>query len=181
MIEFTLDGKILSANENFLKTMGYRADEIVGQHHRMFVDPAYALHPNIEILERFELGRLCAKPVQTACKRRGREVWIEASYNPILRGGKPYKVVKFATDITASRKKAAEDRGKLEAVSRTQAIIEFTPDGEILTANDNFLSTMRYSLNEIVGKRHAIFCDPDYARSDAYRSSGKSWLPANML
>ncbi|MCV3764941.1 methyl-accepting chemotaxis protein [Rhizobium sp. TRM95796] len=173
VIEFSMDGKILSANENFLKVMGYGAEEIVGKHHRLFVDPAYASSPDYQkFWSDLNSGSFAQNQYRRLAKG-GREVWIEASYNPILRGGRPYKVVKFATDITASRKKAAEDRGKLEAVSRTQAIIEFTPDGEILTANDNFLSTMRYSLNEIVGKRHAIFCEPDYARSDAYRQFWK--------
>jgi methyl-accepting chemotaxis protein len=173
VIEFTMDGKILSANENFLKVMGYGADEIVGKHHRLFVDPAYASSPDYQKFWSDLNSGAFAQNQYRRLAKGGREVWIEASYNPIMRGGKPYKVVKFATDITASRKKAAEDRGKLEAVSRTQAIIEFTPDGEILTANDNFLSTMRYSLNEIVGKRHAIFCETDYARSDAYRQFWK--------
>ncbi|MDH6267107.1 methyl-accepting chemotaxis protein [Rhizobium sp. SG_E_25_P2] len=168
MIEFSLDGKILSANENFLKVMGYSAQDIIGKHHRIFVDPSYASSPDYqEFWRKLAAGTFEQKQYKRLAKG-GREVWIEATYNPILRGGKPYKVVKFATDITASRLKAAEDKGKLDAISRTQAIIEFTPDGEIITANDNFLATMRYTLSDIVGKRHAIFCDRDYAQSRAY-------------
>jgi methyl-accepting chemotaxis protein len=173
VIEFNLDGTILSANENFLKTMGYRADEIVGQHHRMFVDPAYGASAEYRAFWSALRSGAFAQNQYKRLAKGGREVWIEASYNPILRGGKPYKVVKFATDITASRMKAAEDKGKLDAISRTQAIIEFTPDGTIITANDNFLATMRYGLGDIVGKHHAIFCDETYARSDAYRQFWK--------
>jgi methyl-accepting chemotaxis protein len=99
----------------------------------------------------------------------GREIWIEASYNPVFKGSRPYKVIKIATDITAARLKAAEDAGKLEAISRAQAVIEFQPNGEIITANQNFLATLGYRLEEIQGKHHQMFCDPAYARSDDYR------------
>jgi methyl-accepting chemotaxis protein len=173
VIEFSLDGTILSANENFLKVMGYRADEIVGKHHRMFVDPAYASSSEYRQFWSMLGSGAFAQNQYKRLAKGGREVWIEASYNPIMRGGKPYKIVKFATDITASRMRAAEDKGKLDAISRTQAIIEFTPDGTIITANDNFLATMRYSLSEITGKHHSIFCDQDYVRSDAYRQFWK--------
>jgi len=86
-----------------------------------------------------------------------------------MRGGKPYKVVKFATDITAQKLRSAEDAGKLAALSRAQAVIEFTPNGDILTANENFLVTLGYSLGDIQGKHHSMFCDRDYASSEEYR------------
>ncbi|MEK1864521.1 MAG: PAS domain-containing methyl-accepting chemotaxis protein, partial [Rhizobium leguminosarum] len=90
-------------------------------------------------------------------------------YNPVFRRGKPVKVIKIATDITAQKLKSAEDAGKIDALSRAQAIIEFTPTGEILTANDNFLSALGYSLAEIQGKHHSMFCEVDYSRSEAYK------------
>ncbi len=99
----------------------------------------------------------------------GKEVWIEASYNPVIRRGKPVKVIKIATDITAQKLKAAEDSGKIEALSRAQAIIEFTPAGDVVTANENFLSALGYSLAEIQGRKHSMFCEPSYASSSAYR------------
>ncbi|NEJ47705.1 PAS domain-containing protein, partial [Rhizobium leguminosarum] len=102
-------------------------------------------------------------------RKDGTEVWIEASYNPVFSGGKPYKVVKFATDITAQKLKAAEDGGKLNAISRAQAVIEFTPKGEIVNANDNFLTTLGYELTEIQGKHHSMFCEPSYSNSEDYR------------
>ncbi len=103
----------------------------------------------------------------------GREIWIEATYNPVLKGGRPHKVVKFATDITAMKLKSLDAEGKLAALDRAQAIIEFTPTGEILAANENFLSAMGYNLSEIVGRHHSIFCDRDYAASVEYRDFWK--------
>ncbi|CAN7256113.1 PAS domain-containing methyl-accepting chemotaxis protein [Rhizobium sp. LjRoot30] len=170
IIEFDLTGRILFANENFCRTMGYQLDEIVGRHHRMFVEPAEATSQSYADFWK-NLGS--GKPDQKQYKRLakgGREVWIEASYNPVLRGGRPYKVVKLAIDITAAKKRAAEDKGKLEALSRAQAIIEFTPSGDIITANDNFLKALGYRLDEIVGKHHAMFCEPQDVRTPAYQA-----------
>ncbi|MBW9065154.1 PAS domain-containing methyl-accepting chemotaxis protein [Rhizobium herbae] len=169
IIEFKLDGTIITANENFCRALGYPLSEIVGKHHRIFVDPAEVASADYREfwakLGRGEFDRRQYKRIG----RDGGEVWIEASYNPVFRGGKPYKVVKFATDITAQKLKAAEDSGKLEAISRAQAIIEFTPKGDILTANENFLTTLGYQLSEIQGKHHAMFCEPGYTSSDEYR------------
>ncbi len=169
IIEFDLKGIILTANENFCRTVGYSLSEIVGKHHRIFVDPADAASKDYAD---FWAGLAKGKFDQGKYKRfgkGGREVWIEASYNPLFKGNKPYKVVKIATDITASRKDALENRGKLEALSRAQAVIEFTPEGEIITANENFLNALGYQLGEIVGRNHSMFCEPDYARSAEYK------------
>jgi methyl-accepting chemotaxis protein len=169
IIEFDLNGIILHANENFLKAMGYTLSEIIGRHHRLFVDKDYAASKDYAD---FWAGLAAGKLDQRQYKRfakGGREVWIEASYNPVMRGGRPWKVVKFATDITAAKKRSVDDRGKLEALSRAQAMIEFSPTGEILSANQNFLDAMGYQLSEILGQHHRIFCEPDYARSAGYR------------
>ncbi|EUB97987.1 methyl-accepting chemotaxis sensory transducer with Pas/Pac sensor [Rhizobium sp. CF080] len=170
IIEFDLKGMILHANENFCKTMGYTLAEIVGKHHRIFVDPAEA---GSKAYEDFWKQLISGQYDQRQYKRLakgGREIWIQATYNPLFRGKKPFKIVKLATDITAAKQSAAEDKGKLQALSRAQAIIEFTPSGEILTANENFLKTLGYSLTEIVGKHHSMFCELDYAQSAAYRT-----------
>ena len=170
IIEFDLTGKILTANENFCKAVGYQLSEIVDKHHRMFVDPTEANSKDYaDFWARLGEGKFDQRQYRRIAKG-GREIWIEATYNPIYRGNKPYKVMKFATDITAAKKQAAEDKGKLEALSRAQAVIEFTPEGNIITANENFLATLGYSLSEIVGKHHSMFCEADYSRSAEYKA-----------
>ena len=170
IIEFELDGTIITANENFLKTLGYSLAEIRGKHHSMFVDPAYAA--SAEYKEFW--ARLARGEFQQAQFRRvakgGREVWIEASYNPIVnRSGKPVKVVKLATDITATKNAAIAQDGQIVALNRSQAVIEFDLDGNILDANPNFLATIGYRLDEIKGRHHSMFVTPDYVASRDYR------------
>ena len=168
IIEFDLTGKILTANENFCRALGYELAEIVGKHHKIFVDPADAASSEYaDFWASLNRGNFEQRQYKRIAKG-GREVWIEASYNPVTRGGKPYKVVKFATDITAQRLQRAENEGKLAALSRSQAVIEFTPTGEILTANENFLNTLGYSAAEVANKHHRMFCETSYANSPAY-------------
>jgi methyl-accepting chemotaxis protein len=170
VIEFDLNGKILHANDNFLRAMGYTLEEIVGQHHSMFADPAYrSSHEYKEFWAKLGRGEYDAGQYKRIGKG-GKEVWIQASYNPIMDGsGKPYKVVKFATDITEQKLKNADYEGQLAAISKVQAVIEFTLDGKILTANDNFLNTLGYSINEVRGQHHSMFVDPVYRSSPEYR------------
>jgi methyl-accepting chemotaxis protein len=170
-IEFNLDGTVVTANQNFLQLLGYELDEIKDKHHRMFCDPTYAATPEYAAFWR----RLGQGEVESGTYRRlgkgGKEVWIQASYNPILdAAGKPYKVVKFATDVTEQRNKAAEFEGKLAAVDKAQATIEFNLDGTVISANDNFLNALGYSLDEIRGRHHRLFCEPTYAASTAYEA-----------
>ncbi len=173
IIEFDLTGKILHANKNFLDAVGYELSEIVGKHHRIFVEPEEARSAEYAAFwAQLAAGRFDQRQYKRVAKG-GREIWIEASYNPVFRGSKPYKVVKFATDITAAKRKAMEDDGKLTALGRAQAVIEFTPDGQILTANGNFLSALGYQLSEIVGRHHSMFCQPEHVASAAYRDFWK--------
>ncbi len=168
VIEFDLNGNILAANKNFCTALGYDLSEILGKHHRIFCDPEYvASSAYQDFWSSLGSGKYDAREYRRI-RKDGREIWIEASYNPVCRGGQPYKVVKIATDITAKKLKADDDKSKLEAISRSQAVIEFTPSGEILTANDNFCSTLNYTLSEIAGKHHRLFCEPGYAASREY-------------
>ncbi|OJY68366.1 MULTISPECIES: PAS domain-containing methyl-accepting chemotaxis protein [unclassified Rhizobium] len=181
MIEFDLAGRILTANERFCRALGYELAEIVGKHHSMFVEPAYAGSPEYKAFwSKLAAGTFDQQQYKRIGKG-GREVWIEASYNPVFRRGKPVKVVKIATDITASKLRTAEDSGKIEALSRAQAIIEFTPTGEILTANENFLSALGYSLAEIQGKHHSIFCESSYTASSAYQDFWKKLAAGELI
>ncbi|MGE7369655.1 methyl-accepting chemotaxis protein [Neorhizobium sp. NPDC001467] len=168
IIEFDLRGNILYANENFCRALGYRLEEIKGQHHRLFCDPDYAASAEYrQFWSNLGAGRFDAGEYKRLTKT-GEEIWIQASYNPVLSGGKPIKVVKIASDITAAKAKATEDAAKLLAISHSQAVIEFTPQGEILNANDNFCQGLGYALAEIQGRHHRMFCDPAYAASPAY-------------
>ncbi|MBP2443413.1 methyl-accepting chemotaxis protein [Rhizobium leguminosarum] len=173
VIEFDLKGNILRANENFCKALGYSLSEILGKHHSMFCEPAYtATREYRDFWARLGRGEYDAGSYKRVAKGN-KEIWIQASYNPVLKGGKPFKVVKFAADITAAKKKAVEDSGKLEAISRSQAVIEFTPTGEILTANENFCGAMGYSLAEVTSRHHSMFCDPAYAKTEDYANFWK--------
>lgn len=170
VIEFDLQGNILSANENFCKAVGYSLDEIIGRHHSMFCMPGTTDSAEYNAFwSRLGAGTFDAGTYKRVGKG-GREIWIQASYNPVFKRGKPFKVVKFAADITVVKEKAVEDAGKLDAISRSQAVIEFTPDGEIITANKNFCNTMGYSLSEITGKHHRIFCRKDHVTTSDYAS-----------
>jgi methyl-accepting chemotaxis protein len=170
VIEFKLDGTIVTANENFLDAIGYSLQEIQGRHHSMFVSPserdsaAYR-----EFWAALNRGQYQAAEYKRIGKG-GKEVWILASYNPVLDGnGNPVGVVKFATDVTAQKMKNADVAGQIEAIGKAQAVIEFNMDGTIITANDNFLHALGYSLMEIKGKHHGMFVDPSERDSAGYR------------
>ena len=171
MIEFDLDGTILNANQNFLDVMGYRLDEVKGKHHSMFVEREYGTSPEYQtfwsVLKRgeFQSGEFERRNSQ------GESVWIQATYNPICNdSGKPYKIVKFASEITQEKLRSSEMQGQVEAISRSQAVIEFDLDGNILDANEHFLSTMGYTIDEVRGNHHSMFVDHSYASSPEYRA-----------
>ncbi len=171
VIEFNLDGTVLSANPNFCATLGYTLEEIRGKHHSMFTEPAYRSSMQYQqFWEKLNRGEFDSGEYKRIGKG-GKEVWIQASYNPIMdASGKPFKVVKYATDITAQKLKAADFEGQLQAISKAQAVIEFGMDGRVLAANDNFLSTLGYELTEIQGQHHAMFVEAGYRDSAAYRA-----------
>ncbi|MCZ4271302.1 methyl-accepting chemotaxis protein [Maritalea porphyrae] len=169
-IEFELDGTIITANENFLVTLGYELSEVVGKHHKMFVDPAFVASAEYEeFWAKLGRGEFHAAEFKRVSKDGG-DVWIQASYNPIFdRNGKPYKIVKFATDVTAQKLQNADSSGQLDAISKSQAVIEFNTDGEILTANKNFLNALGYQLEEIQGRHHSMFVQPAEAGGPEYQ------------
>ena len=169
-IEFDLKGQVLKANANFLNLLEYQIDEIVGKHHRMFVDPVQSAGAAYQQF----WADLGAGKAQTDVYKRitksHKEVWIQAVYAPVKdEMGRVFKVVKIATDVTQQRLAAADYEGQITAVSKAQAVIEFGMDGKILNANDNFIQTMGYSLAEIKGQHHSMFVDPVYRSSPEYR------------
>ncbi len=171
VVEFKMDGTITEANENFLKLMGYTLDEVKGKHHSIFVDEAFRRSPEYkEFWAKLNRGEYEANQYKRIGKG-GKEVWIQASYNPIIDlNGKPFKVVKYATDITEQKLSNADFAGQIAAISKSQLVLEFTMDGTIVTANDNLLNIFGYSLDAIKGKHHSIFVDEAHRNSPEYRA-----------
>jgi len=171
VIQFNLDGTIEHANANFLNALGYTLAEVEGRHHRIFVEADYAASAEYQAFwaalarGEYRTGEFCRKA------KDGREIWIQASYNPILNAaGRPFKVVKFASDITATKHAAVDMLGQIKAVRRSQAVIEFAIDGTVLDANANFLDALGYTLDEVRGRHHRMFVTPAYAESANYKS-----------
>ncbi len=175
VIEFDTTGKILSANENFLNAVGYALTEIVGQHHSIFVDPAYRQTADYRLFwDKLGRGEFDAG-LYKRIGRGGKEIWLQASYNPILDlTGKPFKVVKYATDVTAQRMQTADFEGQLAAIRKSQAVIEFDLNGKVLDANDFFCNALGYALDEIKGQHHSMFVDPAFRRPSTTGCSGRS-------
>jgi methyl-accepting chemotaxis protein len=170
VIEFEMDGTIVTANDNFLKSLGYSLQEVQGKHHSIFVEPelrgsaAYK-----EFWQRLNRGEYVSGEYKRIAKD-GTAVWIQGSYNPILDSdGKPRKVIKYATDVTEQKLRNADFQGQIAAIRKSQAVIEFEMDGTIITANDLFLDAMGYTLPEIQGRHHRMFVEPDERESAAYQ------------
>jgi methyl-accepting chemotaxis protein len=172
VIEFDLSGIVVGANAQFLALMGYEEQEVVGQHHRMFCEPEYARSPAYrQLWQRLGRGEFDSGEYLRIGKD-GHMRWLRATYNAVLDpNGNPVKVVKYALDVTAEKVRAADFEGKVNAIHRSQAVIEFDPHGTILWANDIFLDTMGYALDDIVGRHHRIFCDAEVAKSEEYAES----------
>jgi methyl-accepting chemotaxis protein len=171
VIEFNMDGTIVTANQNFLDVTGYRLEEIQGKHHSMFVEPATRDSADYrEFWAGLNRGVYQAAEYKRIGKG-GRDVWILATYNPILdEAGKPFKVVKFASDVTAQKLKTANLAGQIEAIGKSQAVIEFDMEGKVLTANPNFLGVLGYALGEIQGRHHSLFVAQAERESPEYRA-----------
>jgi methyl-accepting chemotaxis protein len=177
VIEFDMDGTVREINENFVRAMGYSRAEVVGKHHSMFVDAVRAASPEY----RSFWAKLGRGESEVATYKRvakgGREVWLQASYNPIPdASGKPFKVVKYASDVTAQMARNADFEGQLAAINRGQSVVEFDLDGTVRKANDNFAQIMGYTPGEVIGKHHSAFVDPAFAASAEYRAS---WAKLN--
>jgi methyl-accepting chemotaxis protein len=171
MIEFTPEGIVLDANDNFCRAMGYSTEEVRGKHHRIFCEEAFYRSEEYAKLWR-DLAR--GEPVGGTFLRlnkKGKEVWLEASYMPVFGADRQVKsVIKVATDISDRVYKEHEEESMLAAIGRSMAVIEFTPEGKVITANDNFLKTMHYSLNEVIGQHHSLFCHRAESESQAYKA-----------
>ncbi|MBI6604779.1 PAS domain S-box protein [Pseudomonas rhodesiae] len=169
VIEFDPQGQVLRANDNFLKTLRYRADQVLGQPHRMFCTTAFARSAEYaQLWTNLRSGQFQSGTFERVAGD-GQSVWLEASYNPVCDDtGRLIKVVKYAMDVTPRLQSESESNGKLEAIGRAMAVIEFNLDGTVITANTNFLQRMGYSLAQIQGQHHRIFCAPNTAGTQAY-------------
>ncbi|EAK9945999.1 PAS domain-containing protein [Campylobacter lari] len=169
MIEFQTDGTIISANENFLKTMNYSLDEIKGKHHSMFCLPEVVKSQRyVDFWRDLKSGK-SRNGLFRRIAKGGKDIYLEANYLPILnQNNEVYKVIKFANDITQRHYEMLDLKNTIDAANRSMAIIEFNPYGEILNANENFTQTMGYSLNEIKGKHHSMFCEEKFRNSKEY-------------
>jgi methyl-accepting chemotaxis protein len=170
VIEFNLDGTIITANENFLRTLGYSLAEIQGKHHSMFVEASFRDSPNYrELWHKLSRGEFETGEFKRIGKG-GREVWILASYNPVFdESGKPFKVIKFASDVTEQKLRNADFAGQIAAIDKSQAVVEFAMDGTIRTVNRNFLKALGYKLHDVQGRHHSMFVDPAERDEPAYR------------
>ena len=173
VIELSLDGQVLAVNDNFCNTVGYSALELVGQPHRLLCPEDFAASRDYAAFwDRLRRGEFFRGTIQRRHKS-GRDIWLEATYNPVLdSSGRVSKVVKFATDVTEQITEAARQKALVQAIERSMAVIEFSVDGTIQRANDNFLQTMGYSASEVVGRHHRQFCSPEVANSPEY---GNFW------
>ncbi len=167
--EFDMQGRITAVNDNFLRLTGFAREELIGAHQGVFVDAARDAAEYRQLWEKLGRGEFASGRFRSVGKG-GREIWIRASFNPILdQDGKPFMVVQYAADITENKIREFEWQGRLDAIGRSQASIEFGLDGTIITANENFLTMFGYSLEEIRGKHHDMFVEPAYRDSAEYR------------
>lgn len=164
LIEFSPNGNIESANPLFLQTMGYSADDLKNQHHRLFCEPEFAKSAQyLQLWHDLQQGKSVSGTVKRL-KKDGSVIYLQATYLPVEREGKVTKVVKIAADITASELASQQTAAVMAALQQSLAVIEFTPDGIILDANQNFLQVSGYRLDEIKGKHHRLFCHDDFYR-----------------
>ncbi|MGI2138707.1 methyl-accepting chemotaxis protein [Shewanella baltica] len=167
-VEFTPEGKVLDANALFLKVVGYSLNEVVGQHHKLFCSATYANSP---AYQQFWSNLKAGHPQEghfARVNKNGQEIWLRATYFPVKQAGKVVKIMKTASEITQYKQQLDDQSAIFDALNRSQAIIEFTPDGTILKANANFLKTMGYSKEQILGKHHRIFCFDEFYRQNPH-------------
>lgn len=170
MIVFSPDGTVLRANDLFLNTLGFQRDDVIGRHHRIFCDPNYVASPLYrKHWETLNKGQPITDTIKRTAKN-GEAVWLQGTYAPVLnKQGKVVEIVKIASEVTERVTQAQEHRSLLAALNRSMAMIAFTPQGTIVSANDNMLALMGYRLEEACGQSHAVLCPPEFANSDDYR------------
>jgi methyl-accepting chemotaxis protein len=170
VMEFNMDGKVFAANEVLLKALGYSLDEVVGQHHSSFVTSVYANSNEYKQLWNTLINGEAIAGEFCIVGKGAKETWLQASYNPILdETGKPYKVVLYATNVTEDKLKNASFEGQINAIGKSQGIVEFSLDGKIIYVNEIFSTLTGYSPKEVVGQHRSMFVDAAYKTSLEYK------------
>ena len=169
-VEFDTNGFILSSNKIFLDLMNYKSEEIIGKHHRIFIDSQFAKTENYtQFWNDLKTGNIQSDVFKRVTKE-GREVWIQAIYSPIIdEMNRVVKVIKIATDVTEQKLLNSDNAGQIAAINKVQTVIEFNLDGIVQSANENFLLTFGYSLEDVKDKNHRIFCEESFINNGAYR------------
>ncbi|MEA9442372.1 methyl-accepting chemotaxis protein [Aeromonas caviae] len=161
---FSPEGIIQEASTPFLALMGYGAAELIGQPHSQLCPRAWGESGDYRQFWR----RLAQGEVQSGTfervNRQGETRWLEATYFPVKHQGRVTRVLKMASDVTEQHQRLERLEALTEALDHSRAMIEFTPNGDIIHANANFLSVMGYTLGEIAGRHHRIFCDETFLR-----------------
>lgn len=180
--EFLMDGTVVFANKRFLTAMNYRLNEVKGKNHRLFFTPAYTISPEYQQMWKTLATGESVQNRFSYTDKNGEKVWLEASYNPIKDNNNKYsRVFLLASDITAHINKEQAQSHIINAIQRAMAVAEFAPNGEILTANPNFLAIVGYQHDELVGKNHRILCKQDYAKSSAYKTLWENILKGEFV
>jgi len=169
-MEFELDGTIITVSDEFSKMIGYTRAEIQGKHHSTLVDEATRQSSEYrELWAKLNRG----EPHFQESRRKGKDgkdVWLSLNYLPVFdRSGKPFKVFEYIIDHTKLKQQLADYTGELSAISRAQAVAEFELNGTLITANDNILKTLGYTLDEVKGRNHSMFTDEATRQSAEYR------------
>nr|WP_276573002.1 PAS domain-containing methyl-accepting chemotaxis protein [Marinomonas algarum] len=166
-ISFNTEGVVLDANQLFLDIIGYELHEIVGQHHRIFCDDEYARSGDYkEFWNNLKSGKASSGKFLRITKSR-EPIYLEANYFPVSdETGRVIKILKISNDITSIQESLDNKNAVLSALDRSLAVIEFEPNGEIIKANTNFLTTMKYRQEDIQGKDHRIFCDDKFYKDN---------------
>lgn len=166
-ISFSSDGYVLEANNLFLATMGYRLDEVKGRHHRLFCSDALVKSAEYKMFwDDLKQGH-SFKGTFERLKKNGEPVMLESSYFPVITdSGEITKIIKIASDVTKTCESLFQKEALLKSLDKSLAVIEFSTDGTILTANRNFLNVMGYSLEELVGKHHQLFCENSFYKNN---------------
>jgi len=172
VIEFDLNGYITKVNDLFLSVVGFLPNErikIIGKHHSIFVDPEHAKSLEYKkFWESLRSGDYIGGEFPRI-NREGSLIYLQATYNPVFdESGNPYKIIKYALDVTYIKKQEQELKNRLNAINSSNAVIEFDLNGIILDANEKFQSVMGFPLENIVGKHHRVFVTEKYENSNEY-------------